>query len=114
LADDRAAVLLQTMMHDAAPSVRSLAAKVAGRMDRMELVATLIVALRDPDADVRRAAAEAVSRVTGRTIILREPESTIGRAEFDTLKRWWRDKRYTDLARLRGGRGDATDATDTE
>ena len=100
-ADKHAGHLLKVMIHDRSPAVRAVAVGAAGRTTDMELAASLIVALADPDADVRWAAAEAVSRVTGQTVVPSGTDASIDRDELERLKRWWKDKRLTDLARHR-------------
>jgi HEAT repeat protein len=98
-ADNRAGRLLKVMIHDRCPAVRAVAVGAAGRTTDTDLVPSLIVALGDPDADVRRAAAEAVSRLTGQTVAPSVTDASIDREELERLKRWWKDKRFTDLAR---------------
>jgi HEAT repeat protein len=99
--DDRAARMLQSMIHDRSATVRSVAVSAAARTRSMDVVLSLIVALEDPVAEVRRAAAEALSRLTGRCIETSDVDAmvaTVAREDVEDLKRWWKDKRFRDLS----------------
>jgi HEAT repeat protein len=100
--DDRAARMLQSMIHDRSPAVRSIAVSAAARTKNMDVVLSLIVALEDPALEVRRAAAEALSSVTGRSIETSDVDgavATVASEEVEDLKRWWKDKRFRDLSK---------------
>jgi HEAT repeat protein len=99
LADKRVGRLLKVMIHDRSAAVRAVAASAAGRTMDMDLVPALIVALGDPDIDVRRTAAEAVSRVTRQAVVPSATNGTVSAEEVLRLKRWWKDQRVQDLTR---------------
>jgi HEAT repeat protein len=96
--DGRAGHLLKTMIHDPSPAVRSVAISAVGTTPSMGLLASLIVALGDPDVHVRRAAAGALSRATGRTVAPSGTDAMMDGEQVEALKRWWKDKRFSDLA----------------
>lgn len=96
--DERAGRLLRAMVHDPSPNVRAVAVRGLGQSTSLEALASLIVALDDPDASVRRAAAEALSRSSGQSVVPSEADGTIDPAQRDALRRWWKDRRFADLA----------------
>jgi HEAT repeat protein len=71
-----------------------MAARALGHSPNTEALASLIVALDDPDAAVRRIAAEALSRAFGQTVT----DGAIDPAQREALRRWWKDRRFADLA----------------
>jgi HEAT repeat protein len=92
-ADERGRRLLQSMVHDPSPRVRSIAIEALGRTMNLDVVATLIVALGDPVIEVRRAAAKAISRITGRQL-----SPSVDPRELAELKQWWTETRVAELA----------------
>jgi hypothetical protein len=66
----------------------------------------LIVALDDPAAEVRTAAAEALTQASGLTVSPSPTDGRIDRAELDALKQWWRETRIADLASRAAPRSD--------
>src|SRR5262249_49719745 len=90
--------MLQAMIHDRSPTVRSIAVSAAARTTSMDAALALIVALEDPVAEVRRAAADALSDLTGRRIMASGMDAIVDKEEVEDLKRWWQDKRFRDLS----------------
>jgi HEAT repeat protein len=86
------------MVHDASPTVRAVAVRALGQSTSTEALSALIVALDDPAVSVRRVAAEALSRASGQSVVPSEEDGTIEPAERDALRRWWKDRRFADLA----------------
>jgi len=110
--DGRIRRLLRATMYDPCPAVRCAAIRAAGGAESLDLVASLLVALRDPDANVRHAAAEAVSTITGRPIGPTATDATIDATRLEELKLWWKEQRRAELEapgnaeRARGSKGD--------
>lgn len=100
LADVRAREVLKTMLLDPSAMVRCAAVRSAARVRTTDVLASLIVALTDPDADVRSAAADAVSGITGRPLSRKGPEGGVDPGEIEDLKRWWKEKRCAELVGL--------------
>lgn len=99
LADTRAREVLKTMILDLCPEVRCAAARSAARVGTTDVVASLIVALTDPDEAVRAAAAEGLSSVTGRRLCTVGPAGVVDAQEIEALKRWWRERRFAEVLR---------------
>jgi HEAT repeat protein len=100
LADVRAREVLKTMLLDPSAMVRCAAVRSAARVRTTDVLSSLIVALTDPDAEVRSAAADAVSGITGRRLSCNGPEGGVDPGEIEDLKRWWREKRCSELVRF--------------
>jgi HEAT repeat protein len=96
--DERAARMLRAMTHDLSPTVRAVAVRALGQSASTEALSALIVALDDPVVSVRRVAAEALSRASGQSVAASEADGTIDPAQRDALRRWWKDRRFADLA----------------
>jgi HEAT repeat protein len=99
LADVRATEVLKTMLLDPSAIVRCAAVRSAARVRTTDVLASLIVALTDPDAEVRAAAVDAVSDITGRRLTQKGPGGVVDPREIEDLKRWWRERRFAELVR---------------
>jgi hypothetical protein len=107
-ADDRARQVLKTMLLDSSAMVRCAAVRSAARVGTTDVLASLIVTLTDPDTEVRAAAAEAVSSITGRRLSCNGRNRAEGgvdpgevdAGEIEDLKRWWRERRFAELLRF--------------
>jgi hypothetical protein len=99
LADVRAREVLKTMLLDPSAIVRCAAVRSAARVKTTDVLASLIVTLTDPDAEVRAAAVDAVSGITGRQLSCQWPEGGVDPGEIEDLKRWWRERRLAELVR---------------
>jgi HEAT repeat protein len=98
LAEASAMSLVSSMVHDRDRHVRKCAVSMAMRLKAKRSVSALIAALRDPDEDVQRLAAEALAAITG-IAIERAPD---GARDLRTLelavRRWWTVHRTEELA----------------
>jgi hypothetical protein len=99
LADARAREVLKTMLLDPSAMVRCMAIRSAARVGTTDVLASLIVALSDPDAEVRAAAVDGVSGMTGRRLSCEGPGGRVDPRELEDLKRWWREQRFAELVR---------------
>jgi hypothetical protein len=90
--------LLAAALVDPEEDVRRTAAELVGDTKAEESVFSLLLALEDPSAEVRQAAEQAVAGVTGRELAATDtPEQR--RERIAELKRWWKEQRYSQLAR---------------
>jgi HEAT repeat protein len=85
------------MLLDPSPMVRAAAVRSAALVKTTDVLASLIVTLNDPDAEVRAAAVKAVSGMTGRHLSCEGPGGGVDAREMEDLKRWWREKRFAEL-----------------
>ena len=97
LGERRASEVLKTMLLDSSAMVRCAAIRSATRVRTTDVLASLIVALSDPDPEVRAASVDAVSAITGRRLSIPAPGGGVDPGEIEELKRWWREKRLAEL-----------------
>ena len=96
--------ILAAALVDPDASVRRTAAEVVGETKAGESVFSLILALEDSSTEVRQAAEKAVAAVTGRDLAgSASPEQR--RERISELKQWWKEQRYGQLTRGKGGEG---------
>ena len=97
--EDRATHLLSGVLQDPHPKVRAAAAATAGGLGAPAIVFMLILMLADPDPVVRATARTAIEEITGHRVALDEsPSSGSYRRQVDDLKRWWKQRRFVQLA----------------
>ena len=103
---ERATPVVIELIHDPDPAVRSAAARAAARIRSTRAVGSLIVALDDPDAGMRRSSAEALQSIVGGEVeVDDEPDAEQRRRRQAELKRWWKERRFAELATSTQGSG---------
>ncbi len=96
---ESAAAIIVDALHDPESSVRCAAATAAAELGASTAVFSLILSLDDPALEVRRTAKLAIEKITNRRIDF-DPSSgsSARRKNIVSLKKWWKDERFTSLA----------------
>ncbi len=100
---DTAGLLLAGTLHDVDAGVRRAAVVVAARVRSPAVGFALVLALDDSDPEVRAAAQTVVEELSGRAIDPSEMADPAARRRIiEELKRWWKEQRLAQLARIEG------------
>jgi HEAT repeat protein len=97
--EERAAGLLAAAIHDPDRAVSRAAMAAAGRMRAQRAVSSLILALGNPDAELRADAVKAFEQITGRAVApsdVDDPDAR--RSTIGALQTWWKQERFERLA----------------
>jgi HEAT repeat protein len=98
LGTERASSLLAEGLVDPDAKVRAESAGAAADLGAINLVFDLVWRLKDSELEVRRAAKNAIERLSDEAIEF-EPEGDVPTLEHEveTIRRWWSERRYLDL-----------------